>query len=340
MGGGRYNTEYLSTDSTKAIKGIAAVLIVFHHIAKDIVINGSLIFMRYIGIIMVAIFYFVSGYGLMYNLKNCSNYLDSFLRKRLLNLMIPYWLIFICTIIIDFISNKRFSPMDYIFSFFSFGPVVSVWFVSSILLFYLAFYISFYIERILDFHIRWIEHSYVLPKNFDIGKLILALTMIIYCISCYLLHLPNAYTSSVAAFYLGILWMSIESKFLRYVRTHYFLSLFGSFFLFCSVFMGRLAIAVKLNQNECLHMLLRNVVCVLFILFMIICIQKITVCGKILLWLGSISYELYMVHCILMGYVRKRFSNVFGYSTGVLFISLLIAWCIHWIALFLKKKIL
>lgn len=45
------------------------------------------------GILCVAVFFFYSGYGLTISLRNKKNYMQGFIRKRFLTILVPYLMI-------------------------------------------------------------------------------------------------------------------------------------------------------------------------------------------------------------------------------------------------------
>ena len=87
--------EALSLDNTLVVRGFAAISVVLCH-------TGIPVFYRH-GYLFVAIFYFFSGYGLMYGILKKKDYLKGFLKKRFLSLMIPYWVATLLYILLFFI---------------------------------------------------------------------------------------------------------------------------------------------------------------------------------------------------------------------------------------------
>lgn len=73
-----YSKEYLSLMTTKQLKGIVAYAIIIHHLSQKMQVPGLLSIIGYIGFICVAVFFFISGYGLECALKNKENYLKHF----------------------------------------------------------------------------------------------------------------------------------------------------------------------------------------------------------------------------------------------------------------------
>lgn len=65
----KINDNFMSLESTKAIKGIIAILIIIHHITLIGIPVTPLRGMKYIGYLLVGIFFLYSGYGLMKSVK-------------------------------------------------------------------------------------------------------------------------------------------------------------------------------------------------------------------------------------------------------------------------------
>ena len=72
----KYHEDYLSKDSTNAIKGIFAVVILYSHMRGYLDLSSGwyntayVRILKYIGQMMVAPFLFYSGYGIMESLKH------------------------------------------------------------------------------------------------------------------------------------------------------------------------------------------------------------------------------------------------------------------------------
>lgn len=90
----RYNDDFLEKDITKSIRGLAAILIILHHISQRPAfqdVTKEIFFFNEIGFLFVTIFFFSSGYGLTISSKNNPNFLDKFISKRLPRLLFPFF---------------------------------------------------------------------------------------------------------------------------------------------------------------------------------------------------------------------------------------------------------
>ena len=91
-----FHKDYMSLDATSAIKGIFAVLILFSHMRQymdlsDTFFNNSYIrILNYLGQMMVTMYLFYSGYGLMESFKKKPDYKKNFLHNRVLKILIHF----------------------------------------------------------------------------------------------------------------------------------------------------------------------------------------------------------------------------------------------------------
>lgn len=87
------NKNYVSRDTNNKFRGMFAVGILLHHISQQAACDGIFIIWNYVGFIFVSYFFFSSGYGLMLGVLEKKDYLKHFWKKRIFNLLIPYWIV-------------------------------------------------------------------------------------------------------------------------------------------------------------------------------------------------------------------------------------------------------
>ena len=89
-----FNDDFLSLDVTKSLRGLAAIGVILHHISQESAFQKVKELSPFVnaGFYFVAIFFFCSGFGLIKSLKTKENYLDGFLKKRVLKtIVIPFY---------------------------------------------------------------------------------------------------------------------------------------------------------------------------------------------------------------------------------------------------------
>ena len=110
------DVDYLSNKSTKSLKGLLALLIIFHHISQKVTTGENFSNFEYMGRYIVALFFFLSGYGLYFQYSNNVNYMKNFLRKRLVRIFIPFY-VFIVIYVIYRATLGEVINMDFFLSF-------------------------------------------------------------------------------------------------------------------------------------------------------------------------------------------------------------------------------
>ena len=77
--------DYLAVQSTSGMKGIMAIMIIFHHISQHVTTGITFSNFNYMGWYIVSVFFFLSGYGLYTQFTIKDNYLYNFFKKRVQN---------------------------------------------------------------------------------------------------------------------------------------------------------------------------------------------------------------------------------------------------------------
>lgn len=142
----------ISINTTKVLKALLPLIIILHHVSFRTDINGLVLFSN-VGVTVVTIFFFLSGYGLFQSLNDKKDYLKKFLKNRLSTLLIPY-LISIILYQSFCICVEDTFPLITISSFLN-GNTNSIlpasWYVIVISIFYFMFWVNFNNKRTLEF---------------------------------------------------------------------------------------------------------------------------------------------------------------------------------------------
>lgn len=144
-------------DQTLRLKGILAVLIVMCHTMRGIIDENW-------GYVIVSMFMFVTGYGLMASYTNKGEaYLQTYFRHRFLKLLPPLVLATTGFMIIEYLAGHG-SFMHWFNYFKQTGipPIGATWYVYCITFFYLFFYISMKIGKAKATKIALLTTLYIL----------------------------------------------------------------------------------------------------------------------------------------------------------------------------------
>ena len=147
--------DYLEIKQSNAIKGVFILLVFLWHALTEIKYCGfsferqvdwlAQAFHREMGQLVVAMFFFYSGYGVMRSLiLKGEAYLQSYPRKRLLTTLLNFDIAVCCFIILTIIIGGKVSILQIALSLVgwrSFGN--TGWYIFIILCCYLTFYLVF-----------------------------------------------------------------------------------------------------------------------------------------------------------------------------------------------------
>ena len=147
-GKGQWHDDFLSLDTSKAMLGIAAIFIVLHHISQLMgnleMDQGPFKFIEYIGVSLVGLFFFFSGYGLFSSKNNRQDYFKGFLKKRLTTILVPFYVINFIFVAFAIIIGEDLTAAQLV----AYGSGwwllnTQMWYVVEIAIFYIAFYLIF-----------------------------------------------------------------------------------------------------------------------------------------------------------------------------------------------------
>lgn len=134
------NEDYLSQKNTLALRGLLALVIILGHLAQQV--SGGKFFglLGRSGYLVVAVFFFLSGYGVQRQHMTRSNYAAGFLKKRIVSLGVPYLVVMAVYWGYYAWQGQLFSPLEVLWSLVNGSPVVRYsWYILAVLIFYVGF---------------------------------------------------------------------------------------------------------------------------------------------------------------------------------------------------------
>ena len=322
------NVDYLSNKSTKSLKGLLALFIIFHHVSQKITTGANFSNFEYMGRYIVALFFFLSGYGLYFQYSNDATYMENFLRKRLTRIFIPFF-VFIVIYVIYRASLGEVVNVDFFLSFWRdhSNIIYNGWFINSIIVLYVIFYVSFKKK----------------DSKIAIFKLVF-FTLVYIFWKAYQNHGDWEYVS-IMAFFLGVFWMKDRSLIDKFIEKNYFV-LLVSFSILMYVFRHYEVIMknIGITNKYVYYGIVGNLCTMIFVVYFLLLTNKLNFSNKYLDLLGDISFEIYMIHGLVMHYLGKFFVsspvNDVIYTIVVLLVSIIFAYCIKKIIIILEKKLM
>lgn len=145
--GNSFHDDFMSLEKTKAIRGLAALCVLFHHISQEAVLQEHGVMSGFVnaGPQLVSIFFFCSGYGLIKALDSKPGYLNGFLRKRVINgLVITFYVNILLYAIFHLAMREQIPVMRWVFNFTGLTLMNEyAWYPIVLVFLYLAFYLIF-----------------------------------------------------------------------------------------------------------------------------------------------------------------------------------------------------
>ena len=312
------NKEYLSVESTSGLRGFLALGIIFHHLSPLVKTGEEFSNFSYMGTYIVSIFFFLSAYGLYVQNESKEHYLDNFLEKRLSKILLPFFAISLIYLLYRFV-NGQLIDLNFFINLFKKGSTIiyNGWFVDIIILMYVFFYISF----------KFFQNKFLS---------IVLNTIFIICYICLAIKLGYSFWwyNSALAFVIGLIWAKNQNKIDRFLDRYYFIAIIlVTVLLFFSHKYNILLKYIHL-ENSYSYALAANLDNIIFtIYFIILFLKKINFSNVYLALIGRISFELYMIHGLVISILEKIFVssrvNDVLFTFFVLLISLVLAWIIN-----------
>lgn len=267
---------------TTSFRGILAIIVVLSHIG----LTTSNYFDKF-GIIGVSGFFFLSGYCLFEGLKNKANYLKgiNFIFKRLITILIPYYL---CLVLYIAILHNNFNSTNIIQSILLINSIVSYsWYVTVILIFYLAFYIIFKFS-----------------KDIKCGIILFLIFNLIYMIIAKIIVQQRYIFCSSYCFSLGLLY-SYKIKDINLIIKNINYKIL--FLVITIIFTAYLMLNFKFNFNITFATLYTLGLPTIFTIWFLLFFSIFNFGNKCNNFLGKISYEIYLLQGLVFNIVKTYF---------------------------------
>jgi len=304
----------LSVQTTGAVKAIAAVAVVFHHLSQLLEHTSlfSAVFIK-MGIFAVSLFFFYSGYGLMKSYRTKQHYADTFFVRRILSIAVPYLGFTALYWAVTAVLQRPYSLGEVLLSFVNGSPLVyDSWYILTILVFYVFFY----------FLMRLFREKHML---IFLGSL---LWLVLWVILCKARGLGFHWYNSAIALCCGIFFGTAEETVLPLIKRYYWLWLL----LLLPATPVVMVLSGRLGSEGIPALVLRWASCLGFVGIVLLATSKIRLGNPILSFLNRISFELYLTHRIFIWLLRGKFlyiQNDFLWCGCVLVLSVAAAWGLH-----------
>lgn len=261
----------LTQNINQQLQGLFIVVVILHHISQKMEVSSYMQIFHNVGYLVVGGFFFISGVGLSKSLKLKEDYLQGFLYKKIMRVFMPFFIINLLTVAV-LNHNHTFSFLTSIQYLVGLKLIDNtLWFIETIMLFYLFFYISF-IKR----------------KNFNSIVMVTFSVLSYIVLARYLGNGPWTYISSLC-FLLGIYYISYEQYVNTFIANYFFTLLISSLVLFALFF-------ILEKKLHFIVSVLTFLTPVIFVIFVFILFLKFQPMGLVFNLIGKISLEMYLLH--------------------------------------------
>ena len=265
--------EYLSIENCTLIKGFLAINVVLCHLGQLYKGEGKILdYYVFFGTISVGVFFFLSGYALMFQYLKKADYHVGFLSRRFGKVFIPYVIVTIVYMIYENLTGHDVGPIEAFTRFLTDDPLVSYsWYISEIMVLYLSFYASMKMCKT--------------QKTVLISNTIFYICLMVFYKAC---NFRAFWFDSTHMYVIGILWAYYKEKITEIV------SKFDLIILMVSVLF-----LILVNTRSTFF----SRVAYLFVF--IVFFMRFDYKNRFLTFTGKISMEMYMLHGLAFQIVRR-----------------------------------
>lgn len=154
---GQFNGDYLSIKNSNIIKGIFVITVIFSHCSQYITLGGMydepyLRFQGFLGQMIVAMFLFYSGYGVMESItKKGWSYVKSIPTKRFIKVLVNFDIAVLLYLILDLVLGLKYDAKTILLSFIGWENIGnSNWYILAILALYILTFVAFFLMKWFD----------------------------------------------------------------------------------------------------------------------------------------------------------------------------------------------
>lgn len=301
----------MSKEYTNCLRGIFAVLVVVHHLYQySGLFAGTYIgaILQLLGFVSVAMFFFFSGYGLMFSSEK-NDYIEKFFRKRFIPLYCFYVFLIALYSIWTILVDKSIA-LGLVARSFAFGGtiVTNGWYLQATFVAYLIYLFVFKTFKSAKRRVTF----------FGVG-------ILLYLFACVLIGYGITWYQTIPCMVLGMVFCYAKNGIDKLLNKYAWLIFITSGMLFAGCYLLSKIIAVKIMFD------------VLYSLFFVIAMIALAyilgntalINNKFWALFGKYSLEIYVSHglflrFISLGYIKNVYVYILVVIVGTILSSLLL----------------
>lgn len=287
----KYNCErlhFFDVSDTNALRGVFCIVVVLVHVPANYqnIVQDMIGSFAYVG---VTYYFMVSAYGLKYSCAKKEKYLQLFWIKRIPKLLVPVFLINFVFIFSEALKGNNILNLKSIFH-------INDW-VAVLLLFYLTFWLVYSIPH-GNSRLGWCWQDIIICIFVVMSSLIDKLTAI---------KITQIWPTECMGFMWGIILYNCIDKLKRYMNRNWKKKIMVSLILSAIVGVAYLKYKDIYFWGD---YGLKTVLGMIILLFVLCLMVRLNIANKINQFLGSISYEIYLIHAYIYAIIATIFGNM------------------------------
>jgi|LSQX01.2.fsa_nt_gb hypothetical protein len=317
-----FNFDYMSREKTGSIKGIFVILVLFSHYINyfsELNATDSIVkfFMGFVGQLMVTMFLFYSGYGIMESIKKKGfNYTKNLPLQRIFKVLFDFDLAVLLFLILNLAFGKEPSVKQVLLSLVAWGSLGnSQWYIFAILCTYIMSFIAHFIFR----------------KNHYLAATLTTVLCVLYVLLLHEVQEPHWY-NTVICYAMGVWYSLLREKIEKVIQKNnivWTVSLIASvvLMLICQHFKNESFIAYELHV-------------IFFVVAVLIFTMKVSLDNAVLRKVGEWVFGIYVLQRLpmnVLGYFGIRQSHMYISFVIVVITTILLAWGFSYVSGFTGK---
>ncbi len=282
---------FFDINNSSVMRGAFSIIILFVHVPQGYTnrIQDMVGSFAYVG---VTFFFMTSAYGLTLSVLRRPDCIKHFWKRRLVKLFVPMFLINVLFFILTFLDSGQLSL----------GRLLSVnnW-VAQLILFYFVFWLVFRFTKLCT-----------IAKVAVVSGFIVVFSLVAYFFAQYL---PFSWAVEAFGFIYGMLLALHKEQIYSFISKKFIWKLSALAVLSCAFGVAYLKYKdIFFFGGYVLRLFLG-----LFIILLVLAINtKTAFANKVSLFLGSISYEIYLIHAFVFDMISKHIPTL---ESGVFILS-------------------
>ena len=288
---GEFYSDYNSKEKTTMIKGIFVFLVYCSHFTnakyninlESVLDEPYLIFKINFGQMVVAMFLFYSGFGIMESItKKGFNYVKSIPYKRFLRVLLNFDIAVLLFLVVQFFIGKTFTLKTILFSLIGYKSIGnSNWYIFVTLVLYLLVFLSFLLIKIKKNKITL----------FISLLLLFALTVLFVYSQIYLDRLRYTYNTAI---------IFVFGCFYSYFKPYFDKIVTKNGFVYLAVCLAITCIGLFAFNHKSENLIYYSFWGVSFVLAVVLLTMKITIANPLFKWFGNHVFSISILQRIPM----------------------------------------